>query len=393
MFLNMRSLAGLLLALPLAAARPSARIGAANSDLLVQTDLFQVQGKLADNTTTVRFFGGVPYAEPPVGSARFRPPVAKKPEPDVVDATKFGPSCIQLDTGTETVYTKYLPGYLLTPGQTQSEDCLSLNIWAPRALNGSSELLPVMIWIHGGGFTGGGSASPYKYGTDIVRDHQDVIVVALNYRVTIFGFPNAAALNGQHLNPGLEDQRKAVEWVSQNIRAFGGDPDRMILFGQSAGGMSVDKYAYAHPTDPLVSGLIAQSGLADAGISNTDTAGTNFTYVAAQLGCTTDDDDATILACMQQANASAIIAVLDSYNGSSQSLSFTPAPDGITQFDDYPDRQARGLFAHLPTVVAQVDNEGASLVSLPPNGEAPNRTAVDAFTRSLATCPGARGAA
>ncbi|KAL0261343.1 hypothetical protein SLS55_002773 [Diplodia seriata] len=235
MFLNMRSLARLLLALPLAAARPSARIGAANSDLLVQTDLFQVRGKLADNTTTVRFFGGVPYAEPPVGSARFRPPVTKKPEPDVVDATKFGPSCIQLDTGTETVYTKYLPGYLLTPGQTQSEDCLSLNIWAPRALNGSSELLPVMIWIHGGGFTGGGSASPYKYGTDIVRDHQDVIVVALNYRVTIFGFPNAAALNGQHLNPGLEDQRKAVEWVSQNIRAFGGDPDRMILFGQSAG--------------------------------------------------------------------------------------------------------------------------------------------------------------
>ncbi|KKY20354.1 putative sirq protein [Diplodia seriata] len=299
---------------------------ASNSDLLVQTDLFQVQGKLADNTTTVRFFGGVPYAEPPVGSARFRPPVAKKPEPDVVDATKFGPSCIQLDTGTETVYT--------------------------------------------------------------------------NYRVTIFGFPNAAALNGQHLNPGLEDQRKAVEWVSQNIRAFGGDPDRMILFGQSAGGMSVDKYAYAHPTDPLVSGFIAQSGLADAGISNTDTAGTNFTYVATQLGCSatttttssSSSSDDAILACMQQANASAIIAVLDSYNGSSP-LSFTPAPDGSTQFDDYPDRQAKGLFAQLPTVVAQVDNEGASLVSLPSDGEAPDQAAVDAFTRSLATCPGARGAA
>lgn len=181
MFPKMRSLAGLFLAQSLVAALPSALTRVANSDLLVDTTLFKVQGKLADNTTTVRFFGGIPYAEPPVGTARFRPPVTKEPETDVIDATKFGPSCIQLDTGTETVYTEYLSGFLLTPGQTQSEDCLSLNIWAPRAAvnNASSELLPVMIWIHGGGFTGGGSASPYKYGTNIVRDHQDVIVVAL----------------------------------------------------------------------------------------------------------------------------------------------------------------------------------------------------------------------
>ncbi|EKG11389.1 Carboxylesterase type B [Macrophomina phaseolina MS6] len=145
------------------------------------------------------------------------------------------PRTRSLTPPSSTVYTEFLPGYLLTPGQTQSEDCLTLNIWAPRALNASSELLPVMIWIHGGGFTGGGSASPYKYGTRIVKDHQDVIVVALNYRVNIFGFPNSAALGGEHLNPGLEDQRKAVEWVYENIHAFGGDADRMILFGQSAG--------------------------------------------------------------------------------------------------------------------------------------------------------------
>ncbi|KAB2575178.1 Acetylcholinesterase [Lasiodiplodia theobromae] len=393
----MRSLAGLFLAQSLAAALPSAHTRVANSDLLVDTNLFKVQGKLADNTTTVRFFGGIPYAEPPVGTARFRSPVTKQPETDVIDATKFGPSCIQLDTGTETVYTEYLPGFLLTPGQTQSEDCLSLNIWAPRALNASSELLPVMIWIHGGGFTGGGSASPYKYGTNIVRDHQDVIVVALNYRITIFGFPNAAALNGEHLNPGLEDQRKAVEWVSENIRAFGGDPDRMILFGQSAGGMSVDKYAYAYPTDPLVSGFIAQSGLADSGLTKIDAAGTNFTYVAEQIGCsTTTASDDEVLACMQQADAADIIAVLNTYNATAnggRALSFTPAADGLTNFADYEERQEQGLFAHVPTLIAQVDNEGATLVSLPEGDAAPNQSAVDAITRNLATCPGARGAA
>lgn len=166
------------LSLPVCWSSP-VQVAATDSDLTVKTNLFTVQGALAENTTSVRFFGGIPYAEPPVGSARFRSPITKKPETEVIDATKFGPSCIQQDTGSKTVYTEFLPGFLLTPGQTQSEDCLTLNVWAPRGLNASSELLPVMIWIHGGGFTGGGSASPYKYGTRIVRDHQDVIVVAL----------------------------------------------------------------------------------------------------------------------------------------------------------------------------------------------------------------------
>lgn len=176
-----------LLLLSLSAATLSSPIATtaadSDSDLLVQTNLFAVRGALAQdrNTTvnSVRFFGGIPYAEPPVGSARFRPPITKKPVDHVIDATAFGPSCIQLDTGTKTVYTEFLPGFLLTPGQKTSEDCLSLNVWAPRRSGNASELLPVMIWIHGGGFTGGGSASPYKYGTRIVEKHQDVIVVAL----------------------------------------------------------------------------------------------------------------------------------------------------------------------------------------------------------------------
>lgn len=160
--------------------------------------------------------------------------------------------------------------------------------------------------------------------------------------------------------------------------------------------MSVDKYAYAYPTDPLVNGLIAQSGLADSGLTNADTTGSNFTYVAEQIGCSTTASDDEVLACMQQADAADIIAVLNTYNATAnggRALSFTPAADGMTNFADYEERQEQGLFAHVPTLITQVNNEGATLVSLPEGDAAPDQGAVDAITRNLATCPGARGAA
>lgn len=148
-----------------------------HDDLTVKTNLLTVKGTIFPNTTTVRFFGNIPYAEPPIGSLRYQPPVTKKPVKDVINGTWFGPSCIQYSTGAKTVYTEYLTGFLLSPGQTQSEDCLTLNVWAPKGSK-PGDHLPVMIWIHGGGHTSGGAASPYKYGDRIVRDN-NVIVVAM----------------------------------------------------------------------------------------------------------------------------------------------------------------------------------------------------------------------
>jgi carboxylesterase type B len=147
------------------------------NDLTVDTGAHLIRGVLEDDMPNVRVFRGVPYAEPPLGKNRFLPPVTKKPSTNVIDASWFGPSCIQLNTGEKTVYTEYLQGFLLTPGQKTEEDCLSLNIWAPRGAEGQS--LPVILYIPGGGFTSGGSASPYKYGGPMVRDQQDVIVVSL----------------------------------------------------------------------------------------------------------------------------------------------------------------------------------------------------------------------
>lgn len=139
-----------------------------------------------------------------------------------------------------------------------------------------------------------------------------------------------------------------MEWVSENIAAFGGDPSRITLWGNSAGGSSVDKYAYAWPTEPLVQGLIAHSGTAGLlGQSASDTS--NFTYVAQQVGCAQDDPDDSFV-CMQGADAQDIIGVLNRYNASDnggQSLSFVPAGDNETSFDDYTDMESEGKFARL----------------------------------------------
>lgn len=150
-----------------------------DSDLLVKTNHFTVQGIVEPDSTNVRTFRRVPYAEAPINELRFKPPVTKKPETELVDGTQYGPSCIQLNNGQPTVYTEYLPGFLLAPGATTDEDCLSLILWAPRAV--ANQSLPVIIYIPGGGFTGGGANSQYKYGANIVRDNQDVIVISIKY--------------------------------------------------------------------------------------------------------------------------------------------------------------------------------------------------------------------
>ena len=211
----------------------------------------------------------------------------------------------------------------------------------------------------------------------------------MNYRLNIFGYPGASALNGRNLNPGLLDQRKAVEWIYANIQAFGGNPENMILFGQSAGGSSVDMYTYAYPFDPLVKGFIAQSGVASNGVVPT---GSNFTYVAQQVGCAneTSTPDAE-LECMQNANATAIIEVYNKYNATLNgglALSFSTAADNQTRFSNYTDLRQRGLFAKVPTIYSTVNNEAATLVTyIGPEGIA-NQTAADLQTASSFTCPG-----
>ena len=197
------------------------------------TDALQITirtqfGPVRGMGTDVRVFKGIRYAAPPTGERRWRPPIAPEPWTDVRDATQFGPRCPQT-----------APARAGLPGGPASEDCLSLNVWTPAKSSG--DRLPVMVWIHGGGFAAGTVTLPRLDGTNLAR--RGVVVVSFNYRLGALGFLAHPALSreSEHQvsgNYGLLDQITALRWVRANIAAFGGDPERVTLFGSSAGASS-----------------------------------------------------------------------------------------------------------------------------------------------------------
>ena len=200
----------------------------------------------------VRAYKGIPYAAPPVGPLRWKPPAEPAPWTDVRAFTKFGPACPQ--EGKD----------LFGPVGEQSEDCLYLNIWTPQGYGDAK--WPVMVWIHGGGFLRGAGGKASYDGAELAK-RGGVVVVSFNYRLGPLGFlahPALTAESPHHAsgNYGIMDQIAALEWVRKNIAAFGGDPGRITIFGQSAGGVSV----CALMASPLATGLfhraIVQSGSA-----------------------------------------------------------------------------------------------------------------------------------
>jgi para-nitrobenzyl esterase len=181
----------------------------------------------------VRAYLGLPFAAPPVGELRWKPPQPATPWQGVRAATSFGPQCLQSGGSPKSVYFEYSGGDLPI-----SEDCLTLNVWAPA----SAKDLPVMVWIYGGGFQVGGTARPVFNGTRLAE--RGVIVVSMNYRVGVLGFlahPELSAESAQRAsgNYGLLDQVAALQWIKKNIAAFGGNAGNVTIFGQSAGATSV----------------------------------------------------------------------------------------------------------------------------------------------------------
>lgn len=181
--------------------------------------------------------------------------------------------------------------------QNSAEDCLSLAVWTPANATAKSKL-PVVVYLTGGGDVTGGVNIPTQLPPNWVHRTQNHIVVTTNYRVNIFGFPNARGLNGS-TNFAIQDQRMAVEWVAENIEAFGGDPDKITLWGQSAGAGWADMYLFAWPENPIVRASVSSSGVAVARSLNQDQAGSNFTFVARALGCKFEDA-ALELQCMRR---------------------------------------------------------------------------------------------
>ena len=248
-----------------------------NSALQVKTETGIVQGKMQGSS---RAFLGIPYAAPPVGELRWKAPAPPLAWEGVRDATKFGARCMQGNIFGDMVFRDAGP----------SEDCLMLNVWTPA--NVAKKKLPVMVWIHGGGFVAGATSEPRQDGATLAE--QGVAVVSMNYRMGIFGFfelPELIKDSGKNAagNYGLLDQVAALEWVKKNIAAFGGDPGNVTIFGESAGSFSVSELM----ASPLAKGLfqraIGESGAdfsqrSEPAVTLADRAKNNAEYAKKVLG-------------------------------------------------------------------------------------------------------------
>jgi para-nitrobenzyl esterase len=234
---------------------------------VVQTAAGAVRGVVA---TDHRLFAGIPYAAPPLGSLRWQQPAPAATWPGVRDATRAGPRCLQ-DPGGDPEF-----------GRQTDEDCLTLNVWTPPVDTDGAQR-PVMVWIHGGAFINGSAG---VYDSRWLAARGDMVVVTINYRLGAMGFLAHPAFGpaGDVGNYGLADQQAALRWVRDNIANFGGDPAKVTLAGESAGGMSVCDHLVAPDSAGLFRAAIIQSGPCQAQVELPAAEKSSVDY-AAELGC------------------------------------------------------------------------------------------------------------
>jgi para-nitrobenzyl esterase len=216
---------------------------------IVQTAEGKVRG--IDSGSGLRTFLGIPFAKPPVGDLRWKEPQPVEPWKDVRAAEAFGPRCMQAEGGSDMV----------SRAAAISEDCLYLNVWTTAT--SADTKLPVLVYIYGGGFQGG-DASEHRYDGTVFAKH-DIVAVTINYRLGVFGFlalPELTKESPHHAsgNYGFLDQVAALQWVQRNIAAFGGDPKRVTIAGESAGSMSVSALMGSPLSKGLIAGAIGESG-------------------------------------------------------------------------------------------------------------------------------------
>lgn len=221
-----------------------------DSDLTVSTSAGRLRGVLVPTTAgPVRAFLGVPFAEPPIGTARFKKPQQKKPWNGVFDATAFPPMCPQQPIR----FNNY---YLVKNSDRISEDCLFINVFAP--ITGEQSLKPIVVYIHGGFFSYGGISMKVHDASELSA-REDLVVVTIAYRLGAFGFLSVGTEDAPG-NMGLHDQILALRWIKSNANAFGGDPDRITIVGQSAGAFSVGIHLISPKSKGLFRRAIMQSG-------------------------------------------------------------------------------------------------------------------------------------
>ncbi|KAF9881528.1 carboxylesterase [Colletotrichum karsti] len=361
-------------------------------DLVVKTSSGQITGFINSTYPDVRQFLGIRYAKPAVRKLRFAPPERYTSNEPFV-ANKTPDACPQFISSMRTIINEAVTEY--NNFAPISEDCLSLSVWAPNDMK-KGDKLPVFIWIHGGGLQTGSSSVPLQQPPAWIQRSKGHIVVAIQYRLNIFGFPNAAGLKQSNL--GFMDQRMGIEWVRDNIEAFGGDLNRLVLWGQSSGAASTDVQNFAFPKDPIVKAFIQNSGNVlippATGLAISDPAHSNFSFVARELGCPPVPE--AELACMRTQSTKRIVDFLANYTDSMKqpALDFLATTDGKWVFSNYTERYAKGLFSDRPAIFGSNLREGNIMVPFPkdPIHMGVNDTLSEKLTLALFQCPAAHSA-
>ena len=310
---------------------------------VVETDHGKVQGVITAGT---RAFLGVPFAAPPVGALRWKAPAPAAAWGDIKDATKKGLPCPQLDSLTGK------------PKAAASEDCLHLNVWTPEKASGA----PVMVWIHGGGFTIG-SGGEITYDGAALSAATGAVVVTLNYRLGPLGFLAHPALTSEdagHPSSGMygfEDQRAALSWVKDNAAAFGGDPERITLFGESAGAISTCLHLLSPKSQGLFHRAVVQSGACSLAGGTQASAELQGGDLAAAVGCA---DPPKALECLRGKPPEELLLALPEKPGEigPGGAAWVPIVDGYNMPEQPAALLASGSFTKVPTILGTNADEG-----------------------------------
>ncbi|KAJ8606319.1 hypothetical protein MRB53_041070 [Persea americana] len=352
-------------------------------------------------------FKGIPFAQPPTGNLRLRPPQSITQGFGTIQATAQPKACPQQSNQVDTsdlpsdVIGELMNSPLFQAITNAGEDCLTVNVQRPTGVNSTAKL-PVLFWIFGGAFEGG-STSQYD-GSSIVRRsvalNEPIVYVSVSYRATGFGFLAGQELADEHsTNLGLRDQRLGLQWAAENVEAFGGDPDKVTIWGESSGSISVFDQTIINGGDntyngkPLFRGAIMDSGsVIPAEDVSTPKAQSIFDTVVASAGCSSASDKLSCLRGVSYTtflNAVSSVPPLTSY--SSLDLSYLPRPDpGDDFFSQSPEIPLEsGQIAKLPIIIGDQEDEG-TLFALNQANITTNDDVITYLTTYFPTNPNAR---
>jgi para-nitrobenzyl esterase len=325
-------------------------LAAAAVPAIAQISQADVTGGMIAGTVAegISEYQGVPFAAPPLGDLRWKAPQPVKTWSGIRQATAFGPACIQDPAMANR----------MAPGVTLSEDCLYLDVWTPAKTAG--EKRPVIVWIYGGGFTGGMTSAPLYDGANFAR--RGVVFVSISYRVGVLGFlatPDLSAESGHGSgNYGLLDQVAGLKWVQKNIGKFGGDPSKVTILGHSAGGFSVSMLAASPLAKGLFRGVISESGANFMPPQDSPWAGGSIQTL--RMSETAGKAWLNSLDAATLARARALPAdKLNTAQRAAGAPRFWPPVDGYVITDDQYRLWREGRFNNTPILVGDVSDESA----------------------------------